>query len=175
MAGPDRERTQDWLVPEQARPLGDDVNKALKRLDWRIEAVAASVDGCAGLVAAVAEELDRVQEAGLEAASQGKAAAEIAERAAASAAGAHLLAAERSDRVDRAEARMADLTGRVEAALAKLEAGEQATVRRAEQAERDERNLRSFDERADRVIRRLRDLEQAAVAALDRHIPQRPS
>jgi len=164
MAGPDRETTQDWFVPEDGGTL--------ERLDWRIEAVAASVDAWAGLVAAVAEELGRVHDASLEASAQGEAAAQIAERAAASAAGAHLLAAERSDRVDRAEVRVAELAAQVESALAKLEAREGATVRRAGHAERGERGLRSFDARADRVVRRLRELEQAATAVLEREQQQ---
>lgn len=179
MAGSDRESTQDRVVPERGGPeapaAGDGVGerspprRAAKRLDWRIEAVTASVDTWAGLVAALAEELDRVHEASLEAAAQGSAAAEIAERAAVAAAGAQLLAAERSQRVDRAEARVTDLAGRVDQALAKLEAGEQATVRRAERATEDESSLRSFEERADRVVRLLREAEQTASDALERH------
>jgi hypothetical protein len=182
MVGPDRESRQDWLVPELGGPAAASAEglaggpgersppmRARKRLDWRIEAAAASVDAWAGLLSAVAEELDRVHEASTDAAVRSAAAAEIAERAAASAAGAHALAAERSDRVDRAEARVGDLAVRVEAALAELEAGERATVRRSEQAERGERSLRSFAERAERVVRLLREAEQAASASLERH------
>jgi hypothetical protein len=180
MAGSDRESTQDQVIPEhggpEAAPAGDGVaerspppRRVAKRLDWRIEAAAASVDAWASLVAGLAEELDRVHAASLEAAAQGSAAAEIAERAAAAAAGAQLLAAERAQRVDRAEERVSDLAGRVEDALGRLEAGEQATVRRAERASEDERSLRSFEERADRVVRLLREAEQAACDTLDRH------
>ena len=73
---------------------------------------------------------------------------------------------------DEAEARLSELAERVELALAKIEARE-ATRRRAFEAEREEETLRSFGRRADRIVRRLRQLEQAP--AILRTVPLAPT
>ena len=72
-----------------------------------------------------------------------------------------------------AESRLGELTERVELALAKIEARERATRRRAFEAEREEETLRSFGRRADRIVRRLRQLEQAP--AILRTAPLKPA
>ncbi len=58
-------------------------------------------------------------------------------------------------------AELTELADRVEAALGHLEARERAASRRAAEAEREEKTLRRFDERADRIVQRLRDLERS--------------
>ncbi|MFN8161023.1 MAG: hypothetical protein U0R52_08300 [Solirubrobacterales bacterium] len=60
--------------------------------------------------------------------------------------------------------RLADLAARVEEALSRLEAREMAIERRLAEAKREQLTVRSFDERADRIVRRLRDLERLPVA-----------
>lgn len=62
----------------------------------------------------------------------------------------------------RRSAEVAELVDRVGAALERLEARDRAYLRRAREAEREQETLRSFDERADRIVQRLRDLESSS-------------
>ena len=72
--------------------------------------------------------------------------------------------AERADAcASEAQRRVDAVADRVGQALAKFEARERATVRRATEAEREQQTLRSFEARADRIVLRLRELERRSV------------
>jgi hypothetical protein len=72
--------------------------------------------------------------------------------------------AERADAcASEAQRRVDAVADRVGQALAKLEARERATVRRATEAEREQQTLRSFEARADRIVLHLRELERRSV------------
>ncbi len=111
MEGSDRDSTQDWLLPEEALP------PLLSELELRIDEAVATARASEAAVMTVGA-------SAVEAATQAKRAADIAERAAATA----LEAQKRS-----------------EDAVASPAADE---------------NMRRFSERADRVVRRLRQLER---------------
>ena len=117
-----------------ASAIGEQAEKTLERIEWQIETVALSVDASAEYTEKVERGMGRLYEASAEAGARAEAASEV----------------------------VTELSGRVELALAKLEARERATVRRAEEAEREQRTLRSFSARADRIVDRLRDLEERA-------------
>jgi hypothetical protein len=150
-----RDKTEDWLLPERARPQN------FAELEARIEyavAVARSSEGALAEIGAVA----------IEAAEQSRRAAELAERAA--------LAAEQAARGGVAlaempvEAALAEVPA--EPALAEVPAGvapangsvlagaENPAVYPLPPAE--DLLLAHFMERADRVVERLRALEQLA-------------
>jgi peptidoglycan DL-endopeptidase CwlO len=120
-----------------ATAIGEQAERALERIEWQIDAVATSVDASADYTASVERSIGRLHEDSAEASARAEAAAEV----------------------------VTELSGRVESALAKLEAREQATARRADEAEREQRTLRSFTARADRIVDRLRDLEARASPA----------
>ena len=120
-----------------ATEIGEQADKTLERIEWRIETVALSVDASAEYTEKVERGMGRLHEASAEAGARAEAAAEV----------------------------VTELSARVEGALAKLEARERATMRRAEEAEREQRTLRSFTARADRIVDRLRDLETRASPA----------
>jgi hypothetical protein len=120
MEGSERDSTQDWVLPEAARP------PLLGELEARID--EALVTARASEAAAVT-----VGEAALEAAEQARQAAGIAERAA----------------VTALDAQRRVATG-----------GRAAAIDHGG----DER-LRDFSERADRIARRLRELECVSIPA----------
>jgi hypothetical protein len=161
MSAGERDSTQDWLVPEPDQagappiagqgaeaPAADSPGRGSAGIDDRLAAVAASADAAGDLAMALEAGFGEICESSLEAASQAHAAAAVAERAGAAASA--------------AQRRADEAAGRVEAALALLDAREQTAPREAPAgvASRYERgSLRSFDARAERVAQRLRELE----------------
>jgi hypothetical protein len=85
------------------------------------------------------------------------------EAVAASADAAGDLAEQADAAASQAQRRVEAVADRVGQALAKLEARERATVRRATEAEHEQQTLRSFEARADRVVLRLRELERRSL------------
>jgi hypothetical protein len=111
MEGSARDSTQDWLLPEEALP------PLLSELELRIDEAVATARASEKAVMTVGA-------SAVEAATQARRAAGIAERAAATA---------------------LDAQKRSEAVLA---------------APAEDENMRRFSDRADRVVRRLRQLER---------------
>lgn len=124
----ERDSTQDWLLPESARP------PLLSELEGRIDEAVASAR--ASEVAAVS-----IGEAALEAAEQARRAAGIAERAAATA---------------------LDAQRRVAAP------GSGDAIAGSVGVDSQDEGLRDFSVRADRIVRRLRELSPASVGAAPR-------
>jgi hypothetical protein len=157
--------TQDWLLPEDRESFLEENGKpaADPLLEEALALARASAEAAADAeqraLLAGNESEARMQQILYVARASAEVAVEAEQRA--SAAG------------DEAQARLSELTERVELALAKIEARERATRRRAFEAEREEETLRSFGRRADRIVRRLRQLEQAP--AILRTVPLGPA
>jgi hypothetical protein len=117
MEGSERDSTQDWLLPEEALP------PLLSELELRIDEAVATARASEAAVLTVGA-------SAVEAATQARRAAGIAERAAATA----------------------------------LEAQKRSEAAAAPPAE--DENMRRFSERADRVVRRLRQLERLPIPAI---------
>ena len=159
----DRGSTQDWLLPEDrdsvAAGNGSSPDEPLgEALSIARAAAEAAVESEQRALLAGNEAEARMQQILYVARASAEVAVEAEQRATRAGAG--------------AESRLGELTERVELALAKIEARERATRRRAFEAEREEETLRSFGRRADRIVRRLRQLEQAP--ALLRTAPLKP-
>lgn len=148
-----------------ATAIGEQAEKTLERVEWRIEAVAASVDASHEFAETLEQGMDHLYKASLEAGSRAKAAAELAERAGSAAHTAQQRAEDGAASAAASADKVNELAGRVEVALVKLEARERATVRRSKEAEREDRTLRNFTARADRIVERLRELEERASPA----------
>jgi hypothetical protein len=117
--------------------------------DWLVPEPGQGSQGSAGDAAVLTRAIGRLDDRLEAVAASADAAGDLAERADA-------CASEAQRRVDA----VADRVGQ---ALAKLEARERATVRRATEAEREQQTLRSFEARADRIVLRLRELERRSV------------
>ncbi len=144
MSAPDRDSTQDWLIPEMRAEAGSSAPPP--EADFPAPGPASQPGGSklADQIAAVAASVD--------------AAGDLAEAAAGEAARAHQVAEQGSQRAGQALERVEAVEGRLDQTLAALEAAERAQVHRA--AETDPDPLRRFEARADRVAQRLRDLER---------------
>ena len=149
----DRGSTQDWLLPEdrESVPADDAPSAPDERIEEALCLARASAE-----VAVEAEQ--RALLAGNESEARMQQILYVARASAEVAVEAEQRAAKAGND---AETRLGELAERVEMALAKIEARERATRRRAFEAEREEETLRSFGRRADRIVRRLRQLEQA--------------
>lgn len=121
MEGSERDSTQDWLLPESARP------PSVAELSQRIDEAVATAHASEAAVMTVGA-------AALEAAKQAHRAAEIAERASAVALDAQRSSARSAPRPE-------------------IDTGP------------EDKSLRSFTERADRVARRLHELERVPVSS----------
>jgi thiamine pyrophosphate-dependent acetolactate synthase large subunit-like protein len=122
MEGSERDSTQDWLLPESARP------PSVAELSQRIDEAVATAQASEAAVMVVGE-------AALDAAEQARRAAELAERASAAVFG----------------------------GSRGVQPGEARTELSSTPAPPDD-SLRSFSERADRVARRLHELERVPVS-----------
>ncbi len=149
----DRGSTEDWLLPEDRESLA--ATNGAPVTDERIEEALS-------LARAAAEAATAAEQRALLAGNESEARMQQILYVARASAEVAVEAEQRASRAGtEAESRLGELTERVELALAKIEARERATRRRAFEAEREEETLRSFGRRADRIVRRLRQLEQA--------------
>jgi hypothetical protein len=119
MEGSDRDSTQDWLLPEDAQP------PLISELELRIDEAVATARASEAAVITVGA-------TAREAAGQARRAADVAERAAATA----------------------------------LDVQKRSEVTAAPPAQ--DESMRRFSERADRVVRRLRQLERLPVQTIGR-------
>lgn len=149
MPEPDRDTTQDWLIPEMrtsAVPALAPFEAEEPSRDAPEPASAPAGNRVVHQIAAVAASAD--------------AAGALAEAAAASAQRARDQAEQGSRRADQALERAEEVAGRLDQALAALEADERTRIHRAGEVDGDPDPLRRFEARADRVAQRLRDLER---------------
>jgi hypothetical protein len=158
----DRGSTQEWLLPEDrenGRPAEDRESVVADAVPSDLGAQIEQVLHVARASAEVAVEAEqRALLTGNEAEARMEQVLYVARASAEVAVEAEQRARQAGGE---AEARIGELTERVEMALAKIEARERATRRRAFEAEREEETMRSFGRRADRIVRRLRQLEQS--------------